>query len=66
MVYISGLMAFIAKHAYPYGHIGRVNAGREAVMELSRLRKIDKLDRSKMTVMFDDTIEQSTFTYDWV
>ena len=64
--YVSGLMAFIAKHAYPYGHVGRVNAGREALVELTRLRRIDKLDKSRITVMLDDTREQNTFTYKWV
>lgn len=63
--FVSGLMAFIAKHIYPYGHIGRLNAGKEAIVELVRLRQIDKVDKSHITVMFDDTREQSTFRYSW-
>ncbi len=53
--FVHGVLAFAAKHAYPFGHIGKLNAQRAAAVELKALIKKDRIDNSRMTVMLTET-----------
>lgn len=45
------ILTYAAKNAYPFGHIGKMNAQRAATFELKEMIKKDKIDDSRMTVM---------------
>ncbi len=56
----SGVEAFIAKHLYPFGHRGYQAAYKLALVELNRLRAIDKTDHSNVT-RFQDSTQRQTY-----
>ena len=61
-----GVMAFGAKHLYPYSHLGRKQAYGEAKSELADLKRIDQLNVGRVTEMPDETDQGFKAKYEWV
>ena len=60
-----GLLAFIAKHVYPFGHKGRLTASALAAQELKRLETQNKLDLSDYVRFGDSSDEPTHKKYDF-
>lgn len=61
----AALEAFIAKHAYPYNHPGRVMATQVAEIELKKLQTQDKADMSSMHFFPDETYGPEREGWSW-